>query len=56
MSRIYAIATVTEYVRRAIDNKSTGQACFSDLGKKFDTIDHENLLIKFEAFCFRLKL
>ena len=45
-SCVHAISTVTDYIREKIDKKSTGQACFIDLQKAFDTLDHSILLKK----------
>ena len=47
-----AIQTVTEFMRDEVDKKSTGQACFIDLEKAFDTIDHGVLLNKFNEYGF----
>ena len=35
MSCVHAVATITEYIRNVIANKSTGQASFIDLSKAF---------------------
>ena len=48
-----AIATVTEFMRSEIDSKATGQACFIDLQKAFDTLDHKILLEKLEKYGYR---
>ena len=55
-SCIHAIAKITEYIRDSIDRKETGQACFVDLSKAFDTIDHSILLRKLEINGFRGKI
>ena len=44
MSCVQAMAKVTEFLRRQIDDKLTGQACFIDLKRAFDTLNQENLL------------
>ena len=49
----YAIAHITELMRQAIDKKSTGQACFLDLKKAFDSLDHSILLKKIYNSGFR---
>ena len=55
MSCVDAIATITEFVRTEIDKKAQGQACFIDLQKAFDTLDHHILLKKLENYGFRGK-
>ena len=45
-SCIDAIVSITEFIRTEIDGKSLGQACFKDLQKAFDTLDHKILLQK----------
>ena len=56
MSCVHAIVKVTEYIREQIDKKMTGQACFIDLKKAFDTLNHEILLKKLEKYGFRGKI
>ena len=46
MSCTGAIGAITDYIRDVIDRKLNGQACFIDLQKAFDTIDHKLLLKK----------
>ena len=48
-----AIMLVTEYMRDEIDKKSSGQACFIDLQKAFDTLDQDILLTKLYEYGFR---
>ena len=55
MSCVDAIAAITEFVRTEIDKKAQGQACFIDLQKAFDTLDHHILLKKLEDYGFRGK-
>ena len=43
-----AIVSITDFIRTEIDRKSLGQACFIDLQKAFDTLDHNVLLQKME--------
>ena len=38
MSCVHAIATVTEYIRAAIEQKQLGQPCFIDLQKACYTL------------------
>ena len=52
-SCVDAINSVTEYIRNQIEAKMKGQACFIDLQKAFDTLDHGILLIKLEKYGFR---
>ena len=56
MSCVQAIIRVTECLREQIDKKMTGQACFIDLKKAFDTLNHEILLNKLENYGFRGKI
>ena len=48
-----AIRTVTEYTRDEIIEKSKGQACFIDLQKAIDTLDHNIVLTKLTKYGFR---
>ena len=45
--------SITEFIRTEIDRKSLGQACFIDLQKAFDTLDHNVLLQKMEKYGYR---
>ena len=45
-SCVHAIAKIIEYIRDSFDRKETGQPCFFDLSKAFDTIDHSVSLRK----------
>ena len=56
MSCVDAIAVITEFVRTEIDKKAQGQACFIDLQKAFDTLDHHILLKTLEHYGFRGKI
>ena len=51
-SCVHAIATVSEYMRAAIEKKQLGQPWFNDLQKAFDTLNHEIHLQKMEKYCF----
>ena len=45
-SCIDAIVSITDFIRTEIDRECLGQACFIDLQKAFDTLDHNILLQK----------
>ena len=45
--------SITEFIRTEIDRKSLGQACYIDLHKAFDTLDHNILLQKKEKYGYR---
>ena len=49
----HAIAEVTDYIRNEIDKRGSGIACFIDLKKAFDTLDHSILLEKLYRYGFR---
>ena len=55
MSCVDAITAITEFVRTEIDKKAQNQACFIDLQKAFDTLDHHILGKKLEDYGFRGK-
>ena len=40
------IVAITEFIRTEIDEKTQGHACFIDLQKTFDTLDHDIILKK----------
>ena len=46
MSCTDAIGAKTENIRDVIDKKLTGQTCFIDLQRAFDTIDQKNTVEK----------
>ena len=48
----HAIAEVTDYIRNEIDKRGSGIACFIDLKKAFDTLDHSILLEKLYRYGF----
>ena len=49
----HAIAEITDFIRDEIDKKSNGIACFIDLQKAFDSLDHKILLAKLRNYGFR---
>ena len=55
ISCVHAIATITEYIRAAMEKKQLGQPCFIDSQQALDTLNYELLLQKREIFCFRGK-
>ena len=44
----HALITITEKIRKAIDNGEVKRGVFLDLQKAFDTTDHEIVLSKLE--------
>ena len=50
---IDAIVSTNDFIRTEIDRKSFGQACFKDLQKAFDTLDHNNLSHKMEKYGYK---
>ena len=53
ISCIHALIEFTEYLRNHCDKIQNTQACFVDLKKAFDTLNHEVLLIKLDRLEFR---
>ena len=49
----HALITITEKIRKAIDNGEITCGVFLDLQKAFDTVDHEILLSKLEHYGIR---
>ena len=49
----HALFTITEKIRKAIDNGEITYGVFLDLQKAFDTVDHEILLSKSEHYGIR---
>ena len=46
----HALITITEKIRKAIDNRENTCGVFLDLQKVFDTVDHEIFLSKLEHY------
>ena len=55
-SCVHAIASVTEPMRNFIESQKMGFACFIDIQKAFDTIDHSLLMKKLHNLGFRGKI
>ena len=53
ISCIHALIKFTEYLRNNCDKNQSTQACFVDLKKAFDTLNHEVLLIILDRLGFR---
>ena len=51
-----AIGEILDYIRNEMDKRIAGNACFIDLKKAFDTLDHNVLLQKLEKYRFRGKI
>ena len=49
----HALITITEKIRKAIDNGEITCSVFLDLQKAFDTVDHEILLSKLKHYGIR---
>ena len=56
MSFVDANAAITELIRTEIDKKAQGQACFIELRRAFDMLDHDIILKKFLDYGFRRKI
>ena len=52
ISCVDSITAITEFIRTEIYKKAQGQACFIDLLKVFDTLDHDILLKKLLDYGF----
>ena len=52
----HAIGEVLDYIRNKMEKRNAGSACFIDLKKAFDTLDHKILLQKLEKYGFRGKI
>ena len=52
-STVYALAQITENIRKSIDNGKYGCGIFIDLRKAFDTVNHTILLTKLEHYGIR---
>ena len=46
----YALISITENIRKALDDRNTGRGVFVDLQKAFDTVNHQILLAKLNHY------
>ena len=52
----HAIGEVLDYIRKEMDKHNAGNACFIDVKKAIDTIDHNILQQKLEKYGFSGKI
>ena len=52
-STVHGLATLTEDIKKSIDEGKLTCGVFIDLQKAFDTVDHKILLKKLETYGFR---
>ena len=49
-STSHALITITESIRKALDDRNIGYGVFVDFQKAFDTVDHQILLAKLNHY------